>query len=266
MPEWPDLAVTRRRLEGALGGRTLSAAEELQPLVLRLPVQGPIGRLLAGRHLARVEHRGKFLTLGFDDGAALVVNPMLTGVLALGRRADACIRLEFVGGAVLDYVDPKRMGKVYYVGPGVPWDGAVPGYAGMGFPAPLEGVSAEDFAAKGRRRRCEVRNLLLDQGFIAGIGNAYADEILWQARLHPKRRVQDLVDGEWRGLHQAVRETMATAVAEVEARLPAELGVKVREHMQVRGRAGTPCPRCGAIISPPPPRLPGDGLLSAMPD
>jgi len=65
--------VYERRLEGALGGRTVSAAEELQPLVLRLPVQGPIGRRLTGRQLARVEHRGKFLTLGCDDGAALEV-------------------------------------------------------------------------------------------------------------------------------------------------------------------------------------------------
>ena len=248
MPEWPDLAVVRRRLQAALVGRRIAHASELQPLVLRLPVMGPLERVAAGRTLSAVEHRGKFLTLALDDGGQFVINPMLTGVLALTRRRDACIRIEFDGSANLDYVDPKRMGKVYYVPPGVARETSVPGYANLGPDASLEGVTAQDFAAKGRARRCEVRNLLLDPTFIAGIGNAYADEILWSARLHPKRPAKGLSAQEWNTLYAAVRDVLAEAELHVERDLPPGLGTKIRDHVQVRGRAGQPCPRCAALI------------------
>lgn len=248
MPEWPDLAVVRRRLEAALAGQAVAEAAEVRPLVLRLPVAGPLQRLLGGRRLKGVGLRGKFLSLRFDDGCQMVINPMLTGVLALARRRDAAVRWVFEGGAVLDYADPKQMGKVYYLPPGVAPEAGVPGFAGMGPDAPLDGISAETLRAAGRKRRCEVRNLLLDSTFIAGIGNAYADEILWVARLHPKRRVATLGPREWTELYGAIRSVLAAAEAEVEARLPPELGTKVRDHMQVRGRAGSACPRCGATI------------------
>jgi formamidopyrimidine-DNA glycosylase len=84
--------------------------------------------------------------------------------------------------------------------------------------------------------------------FIAGIGNAYADEILWAAKLHPKRRVATLDEGELDRLHGALRATLERANEIVEAELPPELGTKIRRHMSVRGRAGEPCPRCGAKI------------------
>jgi formamidopyrimidine-DNA glycosylase len=248
LPEWPDLAVVRRRLEVALAGQRIAQATELQPLVLRLPVAGPLERLAAGRVLAAVDLRGKFLGLRLDDGGQLVINPMLTGLLYLARRRDAAVRLQLDGGACLDYVDPKRMGKVYYLPPGMSRDAAVPGYAGMGPDAPLVDVSPEEFARRGRRRRCEVRNLLLDPTFVAGIGNAYADEILWAARLHPKRPVPSLQQAEWDELYAAVREVLGAAERQVEAQLPPSLGPKIRSHMQVRGRAGESCPRCGARI------------------
>ncbi len=231
-----------------MGGRRVVHAEERQPLVLRLPVAGPLERLLAGRVLAGVDLRGKFLGFTFDDGAELVTNPMLTGVFSLAPRRDACIRLGLEGDVVLDYADPKRMGKVYYVPAGVSRDAAVAGYAGQGPNADLEGLSAADFARRGRTRRCEVRNLLLDPTFVAGIGNAYADEILWAARLHPKRPVRDLGKAEWDALHAAVRDVLAEAERLVEAELPPDLGTKIRSHMKVRGQAGEPCPRCGARI------------------
>lgn len=248
LPEWPDLAVVRRRLQAALAGSAVTGAEELRPLVLRLPVSGPLPRVLVGRRVSGVAVRGKFLTLGFDDGAALVVNPMLAGVLALARRREAAVRLEFEGDRVLDYVDPKAMGKVYYLPPPADPARTVPGYAAMGPDPPGAHGGAEGFAAHGRRRRCEVRNLLLDPTFVAGIGNAYADEILWSARLHPKRRVGSLDADEWRRLYQSLQSVLAAAETAVDARLPAEMGVEVRDHLQVRGRAGRPCPRCGARI------------------
>jgi len=97
-------------------------------------------------------------------------------------------------------------------------------------------------------REGELRNLLMDQRFIGGIGNAYADEILWDARLHPKRRIGSLTADELARLHGSVRDVIAAAVAEVERAMPPALGTKPRDHLRIRGRAGGPCPRCGATI------------------
>ena len=93
-----------------------------------------------------------------------------------------------------------------------------------------------------------MRNLLQDQRVASGIGNAYADEILWEAKLHPKRTVRSLTRVEQIGLYDAMQHVLARAVDEVEAGTPPELGVKVRSHMMVRGRSGTPCPRCGSNL------------------
>jgi formamidopyrimidine-DNA glycosylase len=84
--------------------------------------------------------------------------------------------------------------------------------------------------------------------FIAGIGNAYADEILWEAQLHPKRRVVTLSPEEMSRFYRALKDVVAHGVLQVEEHLPPELGTKIRDHMKVRGHKGKPCPRCGTPI------------------
>jgi formamidopyrimidine-DNA glycosylase len=108
--------------------------------------------------------------------------------------------------------------------------------------------TAQKFAEHARSTRRELRNLLMDQAFVAGIGNAYADEILWEAQLHPKRRVATLSDEEMWRFRRALVDVIARGVREVEAGLPPELGTKIRDHMKVRGHKGKPCPRCGTPI------------------
>jgi formamidopyrimidine-DNA glycosylase len=182
----------------------------------------------------------------------MVVNPMLTGHFALTppgakRTKDTAFALSFEGDVELRYRDEKQMGKVYLLRGENPAT-AVPGFAELGPEADPATFDERDFIARGRKRQYEVRNLLMDQAFLAGIGNAYADEILFEARLHPKRKVTSLSDEEWMALARAVRTVIAHGVQAVEAGLPPGLGVKVRTHMQVRGRENTPCPRCGTRI------------------
>ena len=248
MPEWPDLHVLRARLESALVGRTVVGARTGDPVVLRssaLPSE-----LLTGRRFAAVRHRGKFLAFDLDDGVAMVVNPMLSGLFLLspvGAKAtrDTRLRIEIEGGRELRYRDDTRMGKVYIFRGDPP---EIPGYAELGPDAGTLDWSREEFARRARATRKEVRNLLMDQRFIAGIGNAYADEILWQARLHPKVPVRTLSDAQLGDLRDAIASVLRDAVVAVEAGLPPELGVKVRTHMRIRGREGQPCPRCGGRI------------------
>jgi len=243
MPEWPELRVMQERITDALVGRTIVAVRIGDPVVLR--ALEPAGDLLVGRTLRSVIHRGKYLVFAFD-GLVMTVNPMLAGLFTLqpaGAKAtkDTRMRVEFEGGTELRYRDDVRMGKVYL---GI----EAPGLSAIGPDAGTLDWSAAEFATRAKAKRSEVRNLLQDQTFVSGIGNAYADEILWDAKLHPKRRVGSLSPDEMARFHGSLRSVIAEGLREVEAAMPAELGTKPRTHLKVRGRAGRPCPRCGSTI------------------
>jgi len=250
VPEWPDLHVLRSRIEKAVGGRRVIAVRVHDPLVLR--ATRPLDEALRDRVLVSVGHRGRFLAFAFDDGTGVVVNPMLSGLFdllppATKIRATTAFALTFDNDLDLRYRDDTRMGKVYLRAAGAK-DGDVPGYAEQGVEAGALAWSADEFAKRAKATRRELRNLLMDDEFIAGIGNAYADEILWAAKLHPKRRVATLDPGELDRLRGALHATLERASEIVESELPPELGKKIRGHMSVRGRAGDPCPRCGTKI------------------
>jgi formamidopyrimidine-DNA glycosylase len=192
-----------------------------------------------------VVHHGKFLIFAFD-GLDMTVNPMLAGIFSLqpvGAKAtkDTRMRLEFEGGTELRYRDDVRMGKVYV---GID----APGLSEIGPDAGTLDWSETVFSERAKAKRSEVRNILQDQTFVSGIGNAYADEILWDAKLHPKRRVGSLTKDEMHRLFGSLRSVVANGLAEVETAMPPQLGEKPRAHMQVRGRAGKPCPRCGTTL------------------
>jgi formamidopyrimidine-DNA glycosylase len=250
VPEWPDLHVLRGRIERAVGGKRVTAVRVHDPLVLR--ATRAFDAALRGRVLEAASHRGRFLAFAFDDGTRVVVNPMLSGLFDLVPpdtkiRATTAFALTFENGIDLRYRDETRMGKVYLLGPGES-EAMVPQLGEQGAEAGTLPWTADEFAKRAKATRRELRNLLMDDAFIAGIGNAYADEILWAAKLHPKRKVASLDEGEMDRLRGALRATLERAAEIVEAELPPELGTKVRAHMNVRGRAGEPCPRCGAKI------------------
>ena len=250
MPEWPDLHVLQSRITKAVVGKKVTAVRVHDPLVLR--ATRPFDEALKGRTLREVAHRGRFLAFVFDDGTQVVVNPMLSGLFdllppATKIRATTAFALTFENEIDLRYRDDTRMGKVYLLAPGAS-DEQVPQYSSQGAEAGALSWSADEFATRARKTRRELRNLLMDDEFIAGIGNAYSDEILWAAKLHPKRKVASLDPGEMDRLRGALHSVLERASEIVESQLPPQLGTKIRTHMNVRGRAGEPCPRCGTKI------------------
>ncbi len=274
MPELPDLTILAEAFGAALVGRTITGTSASDPLVLRAtPTEFAT---LVGDRLLDVRRRGKFLVLA-TDRASVWAAPMLTGrfgmvgpdaarprgsvVLRFGPRVGPgqALAAAWTRGArwipapdadvELRYLDPTRMGKLYLVPVATPR--SVPGTA----PADL-GPDADDpeltavvFRTRIRRHPGELKGLLRNQAFVAGIGNAYSDEILWAARLNPFRRRSTLADEEVDALYAAVRETLAWSIEILRARVPPTFEKQVRDHLKVHLRGGLPCLRCGAVIS-----------------
>ena len=273
MPELPDIDILADAFAAALVGRPVEAFSVPQPLVLR----GTQAELTAmrGKRLTGAERRGKFLTFRFGDDR-IVVNAMLTGRLGLApigtkplgqtafvltfgtreapvpRRQPAWTRkaawLPRDDKPVeLRYRDPTRMGKVYVLPSGVARP--VAGWDELGPDVDAPTLDLEAWRRRIARHSGEIKNLLKAQEFVAGIGNGYSDEILWEAQLLPFRRRSELAADEVDRLYAAARAVPAWAIAERRARVPPKFEVEVRSFLKVHRKGGEACPRCGATLS-----------------
>jgi formamidopyrimidine-DNA glycosylase len=141
------------------------------------------------------------------------------------------------------------MGKLYLVPVDSPRD--VPGTApaDLGPDADDPALTLDQFRGRIRRHPGELKGLLRNQAFVAGIGNAYSDEILWAARLNPFRRRSSLAHEEVDALYVAIRETLAWSISVLRARVAPTFEKQVRDHLKVHLRGGLPCLRCGGTIS-----------------
>jgi len=183
---------------------------------------------------------------GFD----LIMHLMLAGRLRLAPTSQkplayTAFSLELDSGEVLSYGDEKKMGKIYLCEAGS--FEAIPGYLTQGVDVTSEAFTSECFSALIAKKRCQARVFVMDQTALSAIGNAYADEILFEAGIHPKATACTLSAEKKRALYDAIKTVLAWGVTEVEA-AGASLEDKVRGHMRVRNRAGEKCPRCGATI------------------
>lgn len=259
MPELPDLVHVEARLREMFVGRKVIAARAGDPVVFRVMTPDPFPHVVAGATLASVERRGHFMRFGFtglEDGVArvLVINAMLVGkyVIAPGRPErdpnSLLLAMAFAGpspGEELQYWDDKRMGKVYWAL--AEQENTIPGYRDLGLDVLSPSFTLETFTRLVKRRRDQVRNFLLDKTALASIGNAYADEILFEAQLHPKTFCNKLDDAAIARLHAAISLVLRRAIDEIRARNP-DVKEKVRDFLSVRGRQGQPCPRCGTKL------------------
>ncbi len=271
MPELPDLAIVADAFHVALAGRPVAAVTVADPLVLRATPDRAAA--LVGETLDRVERRGKHLVLRFGR-TDLWAAPMLSGRFALvvprAARPRAAVAITFgpratrpldaaawtagaawippdASSAEVRYLDPTRMGKLYLAPTGDA--SGVPGVAELGPDVDDPGLTLETWRARIRRHPGELKALLRNQAFVAGLGNAYSDEILWAAGLSPFRRRSSLAADEVDALHAAARETVAAAITLLRERVPPAFERQVRDHLAVHLRGGQPCPRCGAPIS-----------------
>ena len=247
VPELPDLLYVMGVLRPALVGRTVAAERLTSPVVLRSLVKGDLS-LLVGRSLDELLRRAHFVVFRFGD-LDLAVNPMLAGrfKLAEPRRED--------GGRGRRSSSPSSPGPSCATSttrrwarrtcsPAGAWKG-VPGMEGRRARRPVPRVHARALRERLRGRRDQVRAFVMDKRALDSLGNAYADEVLFEAGIHPKTWCRALTHDDAARLHAAIVTVMRAAAEEVERRHE-PIEVKVRDFLQIRRK--TICPRCGAKV------------------
>ncbi len=238
MPELPDVEDRRRRFREHAAGRRILRVVALEPSILRNASPRELDRALRGRRFEEPERHGKWL-LCPAEGPALLLHFGMTGDLVWsgdepGRHRHDRLVLELEGGEIR-FRDARRLGGVWLARD----ERELETLVGRLGPDALR-VGPRAFAERLSGRRGGVKAVLMDQRFVAGVGNLVADEALWQARIHPRRRVEDLDARARAELHRALRRVLRSWVAGG-GRGPAWL-------LPVRGEPRARCPRCGTPL------------------
>jgi formamidopyrimidine-DNA glycosylase len=257
VPELPEVETVRARLEPRLVGRRLQSVEISDPRLTRPFDPAEVAAELVGERVAALERRGKYLVVRFESDRVLLIHLRMTGQVLHGNGASAVdadphlravVRLD--DGSDVIYRDVRRFGTWLLVE-----RGELEPYLGMrvGREPLAPTFSARRLAETIAGRRAPIKAVLLDQRRLAGVGNIYADEALWRARVHPLQPARDLRPAEVASLHRGVRAALRAGIARQGAtlsdyRTPEGARGRMQDEFKVYGRAGEPCERCGTPI------------------
>jgi formamidopyrimidine-DNA glycosylase len=249
MPELPEVETIRNELLPHVLGRTITDVVIFWEKMVKRPSAAELKSRLSGRKITGLTRRGKYLFFHLDDGYVLVMHMKMTGSLLVDPAEDrftrAIIRLD--DGAALHFWDPRKFGKMSLE----EGEDAVASQLG---PEPLDDNFTPDvLAGLLRHRKAPIKPVLIDQTVIAGIGNMYADEALFEARLHPLKPAGQLSSEEIKRLYEAIRAVLRRALR--------SKGASVRNYIRPDGTPGTAhdefkvahgtgkeCPDCGGPI------------------
>ncbi len=244
MPELPDVEIFRRYFQSTALHQPVAAVQVPSPKLLRDLSASRLGRKLHGRTFVATSRHGKYLLAEVPGKGHLVLHFGMTGFLKYHRRAEAgpvhaALILEFDNGYRLVFDCQRKFGEIR-------WHRSVAELrqAKELGPDPLrDGFEGKDFRRILRRRRGAIKSLLMNQQALAGIGNVYSDEILFQAGMHPRRPVSDLDEDEIRQLYGRVGSVLQQAI-------DCRVGEKgwPKGWLLPRREAGETCPRCGGTI------------------
>ena len=263
MPELPEVETVAHDLRPRIVGATIVGARSSWARTLRSHAPEAFAEAVAGRQVLAVGRRAKQVLIELSGEAALTVHLKMTGqlfVVPANAPEDPYIRLvlELEDGRELRFRDVRKFGRVGLYGRDpasgeltVEVGGAAV-FAAIG-PEPLDpAFTLRDFRRLLRRRKGRLKPLLLDQSFLAGVGNIYADEALWTARLHPLRTAGTLHPADERRLYEAVRTILSEAIerrgSSIDDYTAPDGDGSMQERLQVYQRTGEPCPRCGRPV------------------
>src|SRR5688500_682565 len=263
MPELPEVETVARDLRGLVVGAQITGVRVSWLKTLRSQDVAAFEAAVVGRTITGTSRRAKLVVLDLDDGSAITIHLKMTGqlfVVRAGVMEDPYLRLAlaFADGRELWFRDIRKFGRggiAHRDGAQGALTGELGGGEGLeGFgPEPLEATfTARVFRTRIRGRKGRLKRLLLDQGFLAGVGNIYADEALWAARLHPLRTAASLRPGDAGRLYREIRRILEEAVARrgssIDDYTAPEGDGEMQEHLMVYQRAGEPCARCGRPV------------------
>ncbi len=254
MPELPEVETVVRGLQTQLPGRSISAVAVRWKRTIAAPKPAAFARRLLGQTITSVRRRGKWIVLDFESGAVLLAHLRMTGQLILepagypeGDYTRVVLHLD--DDRRLRFSDMRKFGRLILT----PDPETVLGHLG---PEPL----ANDFTSQQFRhllagRRGRIKSLLLDQSFVAGLGNIYVNEALWEARIHPLRPGGSLSVAEVERLHTAIQAVIRAAIdeggttlANGNFRQADGTAGRYAPHLQIYDRQEEPCPCCGAPV------------------
>jgi formamidopyrimidine-DNA glycosylase len=253
VPELPEVETIVRALRDPLVGRTVTGFWTDWPAQIVTPEPGALDLRIRGRTFQKIGRRGKYLVFELDQGEVLIIHLKMSGQLSVQPREQAAdkyvhsvFRLD--RDEELRFSDVRKFGRVYLV----TRPERVLGQLG---PEPLAGEFSVAWLAEqlGKRHRV-LKPLLLDQSFIAGIGNIYADEALFRAAIRPDRHSDSLSGAEIAALHKAIQDVLLLGIerqgASIDSayRRPDGSGGQMQEHFAAYGRAGQDCLRCDGVV------------------
>jgi formamidopyrimidine-DNA glycosylase len=254
VPELPEVETIRRQLAPHLEGRTIAAAEILDPRWTRPLPPAAVEQGMRGARIESVGRRGKYLLWSLSGGRHLLIHLRMTGSLLFDPSIEpghTRVRLELDDGHRLLYVDPRRFGTGHLVSSGGELEAYLDARLGV---EPFTDAFTDDHLRRiARGRKAPVKSFLLDQRRVAGIGNIYADEALFRAGIHPLRAAGALTRGDWSRLRDGIEEALRAGIAAKGAsiddfrHLDGARG-SFQDRFMVHRRAGKPCPRCGETI------------------
>jgi formamidopyrimidine-DNA glycosylase len=258
MPELPEVETIRRQLSGHVAGRRIAEVQVLDPLLVDPEEPLAFARVLRGRRIEDIRRTGKYLILELDGGEGLALHLRMTGQLLwtpglpIPGTPYARATFHIDDGSVVTFADPRRFGRAWFLPAGRAarqraWGGRT------GVDAMSPAFTARALGTSLNRRSAAIKALILDQRIVAGVGNIYADEALFRARVHPRRAGGSLSGAEVLRLHRAIRDRLRMGIsvggASFDRYRDAHGG---RGGMQdlflVHRRRGEPCPRCRTII------------------
>jgi formamidopyrimidine-DNA glycosylase len=257
MPELPEVQTIVNDLNAAgLNGTTISDAKVFWLRTIAEPSPGAFCRRITGKEITAIWRRGKFIVFDLNNGHNLLMHLRMSGRLHLvphgfPKKKHEHVILSFIDGRQLRFHDTRKFGRIYLIHN----PEKILGRLGV---EPLEsGFTKKRLAQLIRSRKRLLKPLLLDQTFIAGLGNIYVDEALWEAKIHPLRIAESLSASEVRALHRAIPRVLKRGLKNLGTSLGtgkthfysiANHRGRNRDKLKVFRRTGLPCPRCKSMI------------------